>query len=71
MPNFFFSFALYQYFFPPSIIIIIIINNNTSNNRGNCNHLKIIQKIPEQRTGKARHRGTTENSHIGHDTHTS
>jgi hypothetical protein len=30
---------------------------------------KIIQKIPEQRTGKARNQGTTENSHIGHCTH--
>jgi hypothetical protein len=26
----------------------------TSNNRGNWNHLKIIQKVPEQRTGKSR-----------------
>ena len=25
--------------------------NDTSNNRGNCNHLKITQTIPEQRTG--------------------
>ena len=37
---------------------------------GNWNHLKIIQKIPEQHTGKARNQGTTENSHIGHCTHT-
>jgi hypothetical protein len=45
---------------------------DTSNNGGNWNHLKIIQKIPEQRTtGKARNRGTTENSHITHCTHTS
>jgi len=27
--------------------------NDTGNNRGGWNHLKIIQKIPEQRTGKA------------------
>ena len=48
-------------------------NNNCdiSNNRGNWNHLKIIQKIHEQRNGKAQNQGTTENSHIGHDTHTS
>ena len=26
--------------------------NYTSNNRGGWNHLKISQKIPEQRTGK-------------------
>jgi hypothetical protein len=43
---------------------------NTSNNRGNWNHLKIIQKIPEQRTGNPRSQGATENSHIGHCTHT-
>jgi hypothetical protein len=43
---------------------------DTSNNRGNWNHFKIIQKIPEQRTGKARNQGTTENSHSGHCTHT-
>ena len=30
------------------------------------NHLKIIQKIPEQHTGRTPNRGTTENSHIGH-----
>jgi hypothetical protein len=42
----------------------------TSNNRGNWNHLQIIQKIPEQHTGEARNQGTTENSHIGHCTHT-
>ena len=44
---------------------------HTSNNRGNWNHFQIIQKIPEQNTGKARNQGTTENSHIGHCTHTS
>jgi hypothetical protein len=33
--------------------------------------LKIIQKIPKQRTWKARHQGTTENSHTGHCTYTS
>jgi hypothetical protein len=44
---------------------------DTSNNRGNWNRLKIIQKIPEQRTGKARNEGTTENSHIGHCANTS
>jgi hypothetical protein len=37
------------------MIIIIIIN------------VEIIQKIPEQHTGKARNQGTTENSHTGHD----
>jgi hypothetical protein len=43
---------------------------DTSNNRGDWKHLKIIQKIPEQRTGKARNEVTTESSHIGHCTHT-
>ena len=53
------------------IIIIIIINKcDTSNNMGNWNHFKIIQKIPEQRTGNPRSQGATENSHIGHCTHT-
>jgi hypothetical protein len=42
----------------------------TSNNRGNWDHLKIFQKIPEQHTGKARNQGTTENGHTGHCTHT-
>jgi len=46
-------------------------NNNTSNNRGDWNHLKVIQKIREQHTRKTRSQGPTENSHIGHCTHTS
>jgi ribosomal protein L14E/L6E/L27E len=53
-------------------------NNNNNNNkhkykrdaRSNWNHLKIIQKILEQHTGKARNQGTTENSHTGRCTHT-
>jgi len=45
-------------------------NNDTGKNRGNWNHLKIIQTIPEQNTGKALHQGTTVNSHTGHCTHT-
>lgn len=36
----------------------------TSKNRGKWNHLKMIQKIAEQRNGKARHQGNTTNSHI-------
>jgi uncharacterized protein (UPF0371 family) len=43
---------------------------DASNNRGNWNHFKILQKILEQCTGKARYQGTTENSYIGHSTHT-
>jgi hypothetical protein len=39
--------------------------SDTSNNRGNRSHLKIIQKIPEQHTGKAQNQGTAANSHIG------
>jgi len=38
--------------------------------RGNWNHLKLIYKVPQQRTGKARIQGTTQNSHIGHCVHT-
>jgi hypothetical protein len=44
---------------------------NTKNNRDNLNHLKIIQKILEQCTGKAQNQGTTENGHVGHGTLTS
>jgi hypothetical protein len=32
--------------------------------------LLLLLKIPEQRTGKPRSQGTTENSHIGHSAHT-
>jgi uncharacterized protein (UPF0371 family) len=63
------------------IIIIIPYNRNrahvecinkgdASYNRGNWNNFKILQKILEQRTGKARYQGTTENSCTGHSTHT-
>jgi hypothetical protein len=44
---------------------------DTNNHMDNWNHLKIIQKIPEPHTGKARNQETAENSHIGHCTHTS
>jgi hypothetical protein len=37
----------------------------------NRNDIKIIQKIPEPLTGKARNQGAAENSHIGHCTNTS
>jgi uncharacterized protein YpmB len=40
------------------IIIIIIIT------------IKLLHKILEQRTGKARYQGTTESSCTGHSTHT-
>ena len=46
-------------------------DDDASNNRSNWKHLKIVQKVPEQRTGKSRNHETTENSHIGHCTHTS
>jgi len=45
--------------------------SDISNNKGNWNHLKIIQKMPEQYTGKALNQGTTENNHMGHCTHAS
>ena len=44
--------------------------SDTSNNRGNWNRLKIIRKIPEPHTCKARNQDTTENSHTGHCTRT-
>jgi hypothetical protein len=36
----------------------------------NWNRFKILQKILEQHNRKARYQGTTENSYIGHSTHT-
>ena len=44
--------------------------SDTSNTRENWNYIEIIQKLPKQHTVKARHQATTENSHIGHCTHT-
>jgi len=41
----------------------------TRNNRGDWNHINIIQTIPERHTVKARKQGTTDNSHIGHCAH--
>jgi len=38
---------------------------------GATNHLRIIQAVPGQQSGKARNHGTTENSHIGNCTRTS
>jgi hypothetical protein len=43
---------------------------DTRTNRDSWNSIKIIQKIPEQHTGKARNQGFTENIHIGHSTRT-
>ena len=43
--------------------------SDTSNNIGHWNHLIITQNVPEQHTRKPRNQGTTENSHIGHCTH--
>ena len=44
--------------------------SDTGNNRGDWNHVKISQKMPEQQTGRARNKGTIDNSHIWHVTHT-
>jgi hypothetical protein len=41
--------------------------SDTINTRGNWN-LKIMQKMPKEHTGKARHQGTTNNSNIEHHT---
>ena len=38
--------------------------------RGNWNVLRATQTKAEQHTGKGQNQGTTENSHIGHSTHT-
>jgi hypothetical protein len=40
--------------------------SGASTNRGSWNHLKIIQKIPEQLTGQARNQGATDNKHTWH-----
>jgi hypothetical protein len=45
-------------------------SKNKGNNSSNWNRFKILQKILEQHTRKARYHGTTENSYIGHSTHT-
>ena len=45
--------------------------SDTTNYRGNWNHFKIIQKMPEQHTRQARYEETTENSNIGQFKHTS
>ena len=44
---------------------------DTSNNRGDWDYFIVVQKICEQHTRKTWSQGTTENSHIGHCTHTS
>jgi hypothetical protein len=44
---------------------------DTSNNWSDWNYFKIIHKIREQHSRKPRSQRTTENSHIGHCTHTS
>ena len=45
------------------------VERNKQSNTGNCNHLKIIQTVPEQHTWTALHQGTTDNSHTVHCTH--
>jgi len=35
-------------------------DGDTRNNGGNWNHLKIIQKIPQQHNGKGQNQGTTK-----------
>jgi len=44
--------------------------SDTDNNRAVWNHVKVIQKIPEQYTGKVRNQGNVEKRHTGHCTHT-
>jgi hypothetical protein len=46
-------------------------NNNNNNNNSDWELFKIIQKMHKQHTRKPLSEGTTENSHIGHCTHTS
>ena len=45
--------------------------SNASNNRGNWNHVKIINKIPEKYREESRNQGTIKNNDILHrKTHT-
>jgi len=44
--------------------------SDINNSRDKWNHLKIIQEIPAQYTGKALNQETTENRHMWHCTHT-
>ena len=53
------------------IIIIIISKRDPSNNRGEWNHFKITQIIPEQHTKESmKLRNYKKNSYIGHCIHT-
>ena len=45
--------------------------SDTRNNRGNQNHFRIFQTIPERSTKKSQNQGTTDNSHIWRFTFTS
>jgi hypothetical protein len=42
--------------------------SDVGSNKGNWLNIKIIQKVPEQHTGKARKQGTEENSYVLHCT---
>jgi len=44
--------------------------DDTGSNRDNWDHIKIIQKISEQYTGKTRNQETTGSNHIGHCAYT-
>jgi hypothetical protein len=44
--------------------------DDTGNNRGKWKHIKIIQKLPEQYTGKTRNQETTGSNHIVHCAYT-
>ena len=44
--------------------------SDTGNKKGDWNHLKITQTIPELHNRKVRNQGTTKNSHIEHCTQT-
>jgi hypothetical protein len=57
------------------VVIVVIecmwgVKISDTNNKSNWNHLRIIQTVPQQHTGKAQNQGPTENSHIGHCIHT-
>ena len=63
--------CLYEMQFQKTARVQIKNESGGNDNRGNSNHLKIIQKITEPRTGKSRNKGNTADGHIGHCAHNS
>jgi hypothetical protein len=52
-----------------SVLVVCTSKSDTSYNMGNWDHLKIIQKVTKQHTGKALNQITTTNNQVGHCPH--